>query len=116
LGEKVPYAAGVREELVRCGAQEVARTAHELGIGARDLASKGPHTADLLKKLLVALGADPKQLASQDPIAMRDLQRLCITCGAKRRCEHELATGTAAKNYERYCPNAYTIDALLNAK
>jgi hypothetical protein len=30
---------------------------------------------------------------------MRDLQRLCIVCGQKRRCQHELARGTAAEHF-----------------
>jgi hypothetical protein len=32
-----------------------------------------------------------------DPIAMRDLQRLCIMCDRKKQCRHELARGTAAE-------------------
>jgi hypothetical protein len=113
------HAMGVRDELTRCGPEDVARIAHDLGVSPRelaDLANKGPHAADLLQKLLVALGVDSKKVALQDPTTMRDLQRLCITCGNKRRCEHELAVGTAAQNYRSYCPNAFTLDALFNAK
>jgi hypothetical protein len=112
---KFRHASGLRAELARCDSEEVARTAHDLGMSARELvglASKGPHAADQLLKLLSALGIDPKALAFDEPATMRDLQRLCITCGHKGRCEHELAVGTAAESYRDFCPNAFTLEAL----
>jgi pyrroloquinoline quinone (PQQ) biosynthesis protein C len=117
--KKYRYAAGLRDELARCRPEEVAQTAHELGLSSRELyrlASKGPHAADLLKKMLLALGVNPKTLASQDPLLMRDLQRLCISCDHKKQCKHELAAGTAAKHYRNFCPNAFTLDAIFDAK
>ena len=117
--KKYRDAVGLRDELAHCGSDEVARTARDLGISPRELvrlAGKGPHAADLLLKLLSALGVDPKALAFEDPATMRDLQRLCITCGHKNQCEHELAAGTAAENYKSFCPNAYTLDALRQTK
>ena len=113
--KKYRHAMGLRAELARCDSDEVARTAHDLGLSAGELvrlAGKGPHAADLLLKLLSALGVNPKALALEDPATMRDLQRLCITCGQKGRCQHELAAGTAAENYREFCPNAFTLDAL----
>jgi hypothetical protein len=47
---------------------------------------------------------------------MRDLQRLCISCSEKQRCAHELDVGSAAEHFRQYCPNAYTLDALLTEK
>jgi hypothetical protein len=44
---------------------------------------------------------------------MRDMQRLCISCEAKQRCEHELTQGSAARHYREFCPNAFTLDALF---
>ena len=113
------YAAGLRGELARCGPEEVARAASELGLSSDELvrlARKGPHAADQLKKLLLALGVDRKKLASRDPGMMRDLQRVCITCGCKPRCERELAAGTAAQHYRNYCPNAISLAALFASK
>ena len=78
--------------------------------------SKGPHAADLLQKLLVALNVDPKELSRTEPLVMRDLQRLCTTCGAKKRCAQELAEGTAAEHFHEFCPNAFTLDALFDEK
>ena len=112
------YAVGLCDELARCGAEEVARAARDLGVGPRELvrlAEKGPHAADQLPKLLRALGVDPKKLSGDDPAMMRDLQRLCIACSHKSRCERELAAGTAAGHYRDFCPNAISLEALLAA-
>jgi hypothetical protein len=116
---KYRRATGLRDEMARCGPDEVARAAHDLGVSPRELvqlASKGPGAADLLLKLLSALGIDPKALSFDDPATMRDLQRLCITCRNKGECAHQLAAGTAAQNYHDFCPNAFTLDALCKAK
>lgn len=117
--KKYRYAAGLRGEFARCGPEEIAHTAHELGLSSRDLfelAKKGPHSADLLQKMLLALGVDPKKLASDDPMIMRDLQRLCVMCNQKKQCQHELAAGTAAENYPNFCPNAFTLEALFKGR
>ena len=117
--KKYRYVAGLRNELAYCGPEEIANTARELGLSSRDLyriARKGPNAADLLQKMLLALGVNPQALASQDPMIMRDLQRLCIMCGQKKQCKHELAAGTAGKNYREFCPNAFTLEALLSGK
>ena len=113
---KYRYSVGLAHGLGQCGPDEVAQIARDLGVPAdqmHELARKGPHTADLLGKMLVALHVDPDRLAHTDPAAMRDLQRLCTTCTDKSRCAQELANGTAAHNFEHFCPNAFTLDALF---
>ena len=117
--EKYRYARGIRNELMNCSADDVAGIARELKITPTELATlakHGPKAANLLEKLLLALGVDPEGLANDDPLVMRDLQRLCITCGYKRQCELDLAKGELADNFREYCPNAFTLDALLKAK
>jgi transcriptional regulator with XRE-family HTH domain len=114
--KKYRYAAGLHQELAGCGADEVARIARDLGIDTAELfklSDNGPGAADLLQRMLRALGADPNTLALIDPLVMRDLQRLCISCSHKKRCEHDLAAETAAQNYREYCPNAVSLDALF---
>ena len=113
------HARGLRHEMMECGPQDVARIARELRIHPSELAGladKGPNAADLLQKLLVALGVDAEGLAHDDPLVMRDLQRLCITCGAKRQCTHDLETGILPETFRDYCPNAFTLQALLKGK
>jgi hypothetical protein len=109
----------VHDELGQCTQDDVIRIAKDLGVSVSDLrglATKGPGAADVLQKMLLALSVDPKTLAEADPAVMRDLQRICILCGQKGRCHHELAKGTAAKHFREFCPNAYTLDALLDQK
>jgi hypothetical protein len=112
-------AVGLRGELADCPPEEVARMARDIGVSPQELklfVNKGPQAADELPRLLLALGVDPQKLAANDPDAMRDLQRLCITCGEKNQCRHDLAAGTAAAHYRDYCPNAISIAALLQSK
>ena len=114
---KYRNAFGVQNQLGLCGPDEVMLMAKDLGVTPgqfRELAGKGPDAADQLQKMLVALHVDPKKLAHADPITMRDLQRLCITCSNKKRCEHELANGTAADHFREFCPNAVTLDTLFD--
>jgi hypothetical protein len=102
--------------LGECDSKEVARIAADLGVTAgelRSLAEAKPGSAELLGHMLPALGIDPKALANTDPLVMRDLQRLCVTCQNKTRCRHELEETSAAGHYHEFCPNAVTLDALL---
>lgn len=106
-------------ELGQCSPDEVREIASDLGVSASqltELARKGPHAADLLKKMLVALKVDPELLAKNDPLVMRDLQWLCVHCGEKKRCGHEISDGTAATHFQEFCPNAMTLEALFNEK
>ncbi len=111
--------AGARDELGQCSPEDVRQIAKDLGISVGELctmSAKNPHAADLLVRMLTALSVDPEALAKSDPATMRDLQRLCMSCGQKGRCAHELAGGTAAEHFQSFCPNAFTIDALLKSK
>jgi hypothetical protein len=105
-------------ELAECGPDEVAAMAQDLMISADDLktlAHKSPDSARLLHRMLKALGVDERALIARDPMVMRDLERLCVSCGHKRQCAHDLAAGTAPAHYKEYCPNAYTLEMLFEA-
>lgn len=104
-------------QLGDCGPDEVAAIARDLMVGPRDLLTltrRGPDGARLLREMLKGLGVDPAALARQDPVVMRDLQRLCISCSYKRQCERDLAEGKLTDNYHDYCPNAYTLEMLFD--
>lgn len=111
-------AIGFNNELAMCGPDEVMRMAKEIGVTPSQLheLAKGPIDANLLKSMLVALKVDPEILADMDPLIMRELKWLCITCGNKKRCEHELARGTAAEHFREFCPNAVSLEELLDQK
>lgn len=105
-----------RRQFDSCSPEEVEAMAHDLAMTPRDLldlASGGPQGARLLSELLLALDVDPEKLSEQDPLMMRDMQRLCVSCTHKRQCMHDLAAGTMAHNYVDFCPNAYPLDVLL---
>ena len=113
---KYRYAAGLRDEAMKCRPEDVARLARDLGVKPGELASlanNNPQSAALLEKMLRALGVEPGRLAKANPVIARDLERLCIACVAKERCMIELAAGTAAENFREFCPIAFTLLALL---
>jgi hypothetical protein len=89
--------------------------ASELRMSSADLEAlvrRGPHAADELPKMLRALGIDRADLARTEPLVLRDMERVCALCNHKRRCDRDLAAGTATAHYEEYCANAPTIDGL----
>ena len=111
-------ALGLNNEFGMCGPDEVMRMAKEIGVTPSQLRelSKGHGNANLLKSMLVALHVDPKVIADMDPLVMRELKWLCVTCSNKKRCEHELAKGTAAEHFREFCPNAVSLDELFDQK
>jgi hypothetical protein len=103
------------KEMCRCDTGEFARIAQDLGLTPGDLNTlvrQSPHAADELPKLLKALGIDEKAIARTQPLVLRDMERVCASCQYKRQCDRDLAEGVSAQNYEEYCGNAPTIDAL----
>lgn len=65
-----------------------------------------------MPKLLTALGIDEKALSRTQPLALRDMVRVCASCQQKHQCDRDLDAGTSAQHYEKYCLNASTIDGL----
>jgi len=116
---KYRHATGLHDEFGHCSPEDVRQIAKDLGVPASELlklATKAPGAADLTEKMLIALRVDPHVLVNTNPAVKRDLQRLCIVCSQKGRCEHELAKGTASEHFREFCPNAFTLDALLKQK
>jgi hypothetical protein len=116
---KYRQATGLHDEFGHCSPEDVRQIAKDLGVPAselRKLAAKAPGAADMIKKMLIALRVDPHVLVNTNLAVMRDLQRLCVVCSQKGRCEHELAKGTASEHFREFCPNAFTLDALLKQK
>jgi uncharacterized protein YjiS (DUF1127 family) len=107
-----------RRELREMREMDVAnfdQIASDLRMSSADLEAlvrQGPHAADELPKMLTALGIDQHDLARTEPLVLRDMERVCSMCISKRRCDRDLAAGTAAAHYEEYCGNAPTIDSL----
>ena len=116
---KYRYARNICNDFENCGPDEVANIARDLRLSLSELAvlaRNGPNAADLLQDLLDVLGLDKNALENDEPLVMRDLERLCTTCREKRQCRFDLANGVIADNFRDYCPNAFTLDALLQGK
>lgn len=110
---------GVRDELGQCSPEDAMQIAKDLGIPVGDLqglTAKGAGAANALPKMLTALSLDAQALTGGDLAVMRDLQRTCILCDHKSRCQRELVEGNAAQHFRKFCPNAYTFDALSKQK
>jgi len=94
---------------------EFAAIARELSITPEDLDTlvhKGPQAVDELPKLPKALGIDETALARNQPLVLRDMERVCAACQQKHQCSRDLRDGTSAEHFDEYCLNASTIDAL----
>jgi Family of unknown function (DUF6455) len=102
-------------ELQHYSLPELERLGRDAGVGGNDLrvlAGKWPDSANLLTRRLVDLGLDATEIARADPQTMRDLQRVCTICASKGECEHDLARHADGSDWQEYCPNAATFDAL----
>jgi hypothetical protein len=107
-----------RQELASCDAGEIKRMAQELGFTPGELillAGSGPDAADLLYRRLNALGMDSETIKATVPEAMRDMQRCCSECVAKRRCAGDLDASDDSR-WQGYCPNAETLALLKSLK
>jgi len=102
-------------ELKYCGEEGVERIAHDAGMSAgefRDLASHGPHAADLLLERMAALDLDRQEVAQVEPQVLRDLQRVCSMCECHGRCARELRRDPNDPAWKNYCPNVETLTEL----
>jgi hypothetical protein len=102
-------------EMREIGSGERARIAHELNVPTADLDTlvhQGPHASDELLQLLTLLGVDKNVLEATQPLALRDMTRVCASCQQKRQCNRDLGTAASAHHYEEYCLNAPAIGEL----
>lgn len=70
-----------------------------------------------LERLMYALSLDDRKtkLTNRGAV-MRDMSIVCSECALVKRCQRELQEGSASRNYNEYCPNALTLNALLVAE
>jgi hypothetical protein len=76
------------------------------------LGGQSGHT-ELMPQRLEQLGLDPSYVKIAETAAYRDMERVCATCTAWRRCARDMAHGDVETGMHSYCLNAPTIDALL---
>jgi len=103
------------DEIRRLDGTEFDRIAADLEVSPGDLAQivrRGPHASEELPLLLKALGVDGAEIDRTEPLALRDMLRVCALCTHKIECDRDLAAGSAAEHYQSYCPNAPSIAEL----
>lgn len=94
------------------------RIANDLRVSPEDLEElvrHGEHAADELPRMLDELGIDEERLGQAHPLLLRDMERVCALCHHKAQCDRDLVAGTAAEQYQGYCPNASTLEFLDRA-
>jgi hypothetical protein len=107
------------ERLDCCGAAEMERMAHDVGVSTpelRALAGKWPDAAEPLNRRLAALALDPADIRRVEPQVLHDLQRVCTMCAQTRECGHDLAEHPSDPGWRDYCPNVMTLDALAEER
>ncbi len=103
------------DEIRRLDGTEFDRIAADLEVSPGDLAQivrRGPHASEELPLLLKALGVDGAEIDRTEPLALRDMLRVCALCTHKIECDRDLVAGSAAEHYQSYCPNAPSIAEL----
>ena len=68
--------------------------------------------AQELPRLMETLSLDPKEVKRRHWAVMRDMSVTCIVCTNSSRCRRDLERGRARSTFERYCPNAATLNEL----
>jgi len=105
-----------RAELQACPPNELHRIAQDVGLSdgeLQSLSNSHPGPSQLMPKRLQQLGLDLAYLKHARGATYRDLERVCASCKAWRRCARDLAHGNVEVGMRSYCLNAPTIDALI---
>ena len=92
------------------------RLARDIGVSEADfciLARKPAHASALLSQRLDQLQLETADIREVEPQVLQDLQRVCSLCVRKRKCRRDLAARPWSRVWKEYCPNAFTLNALL---
>lgn len=108
-----------RNELASIDQHELGRIAGELGMTTKDLkdlAARGPDSANLLYERMHALGISRADVERAAHNLMRDLERTCACCNEKGICEKDLSKRPDDPDWKHYCPNAITLESLIRLR
>ena len=101
------------EELAHLSDAEIAIIAEDCGVSVDQftrIVRKGPHAADELDEMLVALGLSRADFSRE---TQREMTLACAECDCKRTCKKSLAGGHAAAEFRDYCANAERLSDAL---
>lgn len=108
----------VRAALGLSQADQFDALASSLGISRNELSYLVNSAPDPLQlpDMLNALGIDETALRRSQPALLRAMEEACAQCAVLGRCRYAFARGTAASDYEQFCPNAAQLTSLRAAK
>ena len=93
--------------------------ASDLGVTQADLLHvlpEGTPPRDLMDQMIRAHGLDSAVIRALPTAMVRDLEVTCSRCRNASRCERDLKAGQAAVNSHKYCGNAPTFEAMVDAR
>ncbi len=108
-----------QNELSKLDDREIGRVAAELGMSANaleELVEHGPDAAAHLYERMAVLGLSKEDIDAAAQGVMRDLQRTCACCNHKGVCERDLELRPDDPAWKSYCPNAVTLQTLVDLK
>jgi uncharacterized protein YjiS (DUF1127 family) len=100
-------------ELNRMDRRQLSRLAADVGVSIaelREFGASGPEATVLLDRRLANLRLT--SAAHAQPALHRDMQRVCLRCTAKSRCEYDLDLHPSEPIWMDYCPNSDALNAL----
>ena len=65
-----------------------------------------------LVRMLASLDLDAETIRIRQPEIGQALETACLGCTKRSRCDQELASGTAARTFAEFCPNAARLRTL----
>jgi uncharacterized protein YjiS (DUF1127 family) len=92
---------------------ELDQVLSDVGLTRSDLPALLAHAPDSdvgLQQMAARLGISSQALALAG--GRRDLQRRCLSCEAKKPCEHWLEDEVAPEGAPSFCPNAEELNAI----
>lgn len=105
-------------ELAMLSTADMHAIASDIGISDWDFRTLAPKIADhseLMDRMMLARGIDPKVVRSAFSALVRDMERACALCETPSLCRRRLMNGTAAETAHEFCPNADAMDQLPKA-
>ena len=75
--------------------------------------ASGAERAELLARMLHAIGLDEHSTACEHPEILASLGVACKLCDSVERCTRALDSGSAATSYTEFCLNAPVLRAVL---
>lgn len=102
----------LESELLRMRPTDLDKTLSDVSLTRASLGAilkSRPTDTTLLQRMLQRVGLNPDRVTRT---IVRDMQRTCLHCDAKRKCEKWLARVPENNSCPKFCPNATTLEKM----